>query len=297
MKIIFHLGTHKTGTTYIQDTFDENVELLRENNVRYFTLHKEMKFLHKAFYPEAYGASSSKESKKEAVDQFYAILSSTSYDTYIISGEDMSGYIWDWTERLHLLKDIVQKCSAYDVEVVVYFRNQVSSCISIYQELVKGNKFLFNFNDFISDDSFSIFSGGLDWYKRAVQIEKIVCPKKLTVKCFETAVSKNLLTDFINSVGINSGLELKESGATNKSVNINQLDEMLKCNRKYQGDVLRIKKNEILNSNMKGGSVSTLLSEQKKRALLSYYYESNLMLFENYIREPINDTWVISDYF
>lgn len=291
MKIIFHLGTHKTGTTYIQETLDENSTLLKTHNIRYFTLHKELSFLHKAFYPEAYGAYYSDELVDEAIDKIFSIITSTNFDKYIISGEDMSGYIWDWTKRLNILEKITARFPNYEIEVLVYFRNQVSACISIYQELVKGNKFTYDFDSFIVDNEFSIFTGGLDWNKRVNQIIEIVKPDKLTVRCFETAVDNNLLNDFAFNTGIPTEINLKQSNIKNSSVNISQLEKMLECNLELNGDKLIKKKDEILQSNIHGPSLSNLLSINEKRSLLDFYYDSNSKLFKNHINESLNQAW------
>jgi hypothetical protein len=289
--MVFHIGTHKTGTTSIQDTFDLNIELLKQNRVRYFTLHKELKFLHKAFFPEAYNVVRSEELSRDAIDKFCNIINSSDFDTYIISGEDMSGSIWNWSERLTLLAEVAKRFPDDEIDVLVYFRNPVSSCISIYQELVKGNKFLHSFESFLSDERFSIFTGGLDWYKRALQIQDIVKPNKLTVSCFETAATKGLISDFVDSVGISPDIEILEAKSSNQSINMTQLMEMLECNKDYDGTELVSKKANILLSDVSGKSVSNLLSDSSKKQLTQIYLESNQKLFDEYIEEPLNSHW------
>lgn len=291
MRIIFHIGTHKTGTTSIQDTFDMNLELLKMNNVRYFTLHKELKFLHKAFFPEAYNVVRTDELKNESVSKFCEIINSSDFDVYIISGEDMSGSIWDWSERLSLLAEIAKRFPDDQVEVLVYFRNPVSSCISIYQELVKGNKFVHSFKSFISEERFSISTGGLDWYKRVLQINDIVRPDKLTVKCFESAASNGLISDFIKSIGLDQNIDIQELEFSNQSINMTQLKDMMECNKNFDGVELKNKKTAILSSNIPGESVSGLLSEECKSQLLLNYLDSNQKLFDEYIDEPLNPKW------
>ncbi len=291
MRIVFHIGTHKTGTTSIQDTFDLNLELLKGNQVRYFTLHKELKFLHKAFFPEAYDVVRSEYLIHESVDKFCEIINASNFNTYIISGEDMSGSIWNWSERLSILAEIARRFPNDEVDVLVYFRNPVSSCISIYQELVKGNKFLYSFESFLSEEGFSIFTGGLDWYKRVLQIKEIVKPNKLTVRCFETAVTKGLISDFIGNVGINPDIDIQEAKSSNQSINLTQLTALMECNQNYDGVELAIKKADILLSDTTGKSVSGLLSDEYKSQLLKVYLESNQKLFDEYIGEPLDSQW------
>jgi hypothetical protein len=233
----------------------------------------------------------SEELSRDAIDKFCNIINSSDFDTYIISGEDMSGSIWNWSERLTLLAEVAKRFPDDEIDVLVYFRNPVSSCISIYQELVKGHKFLHSFESFLSDERFSIFTGGLDWYKRALQIQDIVKPNKLTVSCFETAATKGLISDFVDSVGISPDIEILEAKSSNQSINMTQLMEMLECNKDYDGTELVSKKANILLSDVSGKSVSNLLSDSSKKQLTQIYLESNQKLFDEYIEEPLNSHW------
>jgi hypothetical protein len=292
MKLIFHIGTHKTGTTSIQNTLDNNIELLKKYKVRYFTLHKELKFLHKAFYPEIYGVKRSRELYDNAKNKFFEIVSSTDFDAYIISGEDMSGFIWDWTERLSFLNEVIECFPEAEIQIVVYFRNPVSSCISIYQELVKGNKFTNSFDSFMTDKSFSIYSGGLDWYLRSKQITNLIQPEKLTVKCFESSGGKGFLLDFLTTIGLSDIKELvQEEKSSNQSVNMKQLAEMITCNESFNGSELKEKKSAILLNTAEGDNIYNLLTAEEKKKLLRYYYESNIKLFNEYVFMPIHEKW------
>ena len=54
-QLILHAGTHKTGTTAIQDSLERHQEYLAARGYSQATLHRDLRELHEAFNPKAYG--------------------------------------------------------------------------------------------------------------------------------------------------------------------------------------------------------------------------------------------------
>lgn len=133
-KLILHVGTHKTGTTTIQDTFALNRRFLAEQGLVFPQIGKEhgqhglvMDWIQ---LPEKYHLETSAESAwiKLARDHAH------SDRTVLISTEELS--------RAHpgvdlrRLRDLV---SAFDeIKVICCLRNQISFLQSIYLQVVKG---------------------------------------------------------------------------------------------------------------------------------------------------------------
>lgn len=149
-KIIYlHIGTHKTGTTYIQNLCGKNYDLLKSNGVLYpFQGRKPTTGHHNIgwFYSNrGLYFKDTPFSTKELIKE----IESTSLDKILISTEVFSS---DEFNSLHIEK-IKSDLSNYEVHPVIFIRNPLYSIYSFWQEWVK-HGLLHSFETCLKDENY-----------------------------------------------------------------------------------------------------------------------------------------------
>lgn len=149
-KIIYlHIGTHKTGTTYIQNLCGKNYDLLKSNGVLYpFQGRKPTTGHHNIgwFYSNrGLYFKDTPFSTKELIKE----IESTSLDKILISSEVFSS---DEFNSLHIEK-IKSDLSNYEVHPVIFIRNPLYSIYSFWQEWVK-HGLLHSFETCLKDENY-----------------------------------------------------------------------------------------------------------------------------------------------
>jgi hypothetical protein len=141
-KIFFHIGSHKTGSTYIQQTLFANREILSSNGITYSANLIIDKSGHHGLY-EAILAEN-----RNVIERFCLSLA----DINIISSENFE-YLND-TQIKYLLSFFY----GYDIYVIFYKRNYADLIISSWQEYVKHGGVQSSY-EYISNHVLAPFSG------------------------------------------------------------------------------------------------------------------------------------------
>jgi len=130
VKLIIHLGIHKTGTTFLQKNVFPNLPLLYLNQLEL-----------KAFYSYILFEDDLTFNPKVAYNLFYQVLikkfkNFTDSDTVVISNEDLYGIPWIGTiirkrniDRLLIVFD--------ELQFILTIRNQYTLMESLYSQYVK----------------------------------------------------------------------------------------------------------------------------------------------------------------
>ena len=132
-KIVFHIGAHKTGSTYIQKALADNYELLKENSILYPKQWRNFLWGHHEFVLEVMKNFTSDNYIKLLKEIFLKWLEK--YETIILSSENMEYFKLEHLVRLAALQDIAK------VEVVFFIRSISELSFSVWQEDIKHGKY------------------------------------------------------------------------------------------------------------------------------------------------------------
>lgn len=157
-KLILHIGTHKTGTTSIQNTLQKNCDQLSKYGVYYPKEHPNNHsislyslFLNEPedyfFIKQFFNLNSKKELYKKIEElktywksQFEKFMKSE-YDCFIVSGED-----FEFLPRKGKLNEFLEFIKPYfdDIKIIVYFREPKAYMLSAIQQNIKFGKTSFS---------------------------------------------------------------------------------------------------------------------------------------------------------
>jgi hypothetical protein len=149
-QLLIHIGTHKTGTTAIQNALRANRKLLAQNGCAYVD---EAYELSRCLKEPALAEAEFEALKKK----FKCLVSEASHDRVIFSSEQFAGTILkNYTDSSFIaqrLKDIFPK---HSVSLIVYFRRQDHFIESAYTQFVQmGQPWSFDrFRDFVDFSKF-----------------------------------------------------------------------------------------------------------------------------------------------
>lgn len=134
-KVVLHVGLEKTGTTFLQETFLLNQKQLASQGILYPKSGREG--CHHYWLAKAFGFCFEVEKfdrKKAAlaIPELELELESTNKDTILISSEH-----FDFNVTEEACQNFRSYFSAYDVDVVIFLRNQVDYAQSLYIEHIK----------------------------------------------------------------------------------------------------------------------------------------------------------------
>jgi N-acetylglutamate synthase-like GNAT family acetyltransferase len=209
MKIVLHIGTHKTGTSSIQNFFTTNKEKLLSQGVYYalgkssirnvnyvasqisYGKHDEVKKFFKYIYDDA----DKKNIKKIFIsaESFYAMTGFF----HILQHKKVYDY-WDSESSfVSFLKDCLGEV---DVEILIYLRRQDIFLESIYNQFVKQEQgFKYSIDNF-----YKICPEILD-YDRHINLWKGIFPEsKIIVKDFEQEKFDLINKLLVNELNIES---------------------------------------------------------------------------------------------
>ncbi|CCK76143.1 hypothetical protein OLEAN_C19670 [Oleispira antarctica RB-8] len=122
-KIYLHIGPHKTGTTFLQKIFQDNIELLRENDIDYLEFGKQ--------YLGHHEMAAFLNQKKYEKDEIKSAIDKSLFNKILISSENF--------DALHpyALEFLKAELREFDVEILVSYRTPTARLYSWWQEEVK----------------------------------------------------------------------------------------------------------------------------------------------------------------
>ncbi|NCC60772.1 MAG: hypothetical protein EOM12_07480 [Verrucomicrobiae bacterium] len=160
-KLVLHLGAHKTGSTFIQNTMKENSSLLNSCGVKYFGGEDaRINFTRNIVYPVV-GLRESSFSENELEAQCRLLLSEKleKYNSMFLSNENVlgfcdliksSGYIYPKSDQI--LRFLSKLTDSWDVKLVFLIRNYAEFIESTYVQKIKEG-FTYDFEDYQSECS------------------------------------------------------------------------------------------------------------------------------------------------
>jgi hypothetical protein len=146
MKLLLHIGTHKTATTSIQHFCTLNRSALRERGYFYPRNNKSAyvaNFLasHLAYGREAEVARYLRKARKDAARAgcHTVVISAESFYAMTSSFVDIPGRSRDdyWANEQRLIENLRSCCNDFEVKILSYLRPQDEFASSLYNQLIK----------------------------------------------------------------------------------------------------------------------------------------------------------------
>lgn len=163
-KIVFHIGHHKTATTWLQmKYFDSHPQL---NLVSNFLTPWEDPFLSYLI-----GTSERKFDANTCIDMLEGteLEDDTNY-VNVISAERLSGHPYSGGYDSYLIAERICRCFP-DSKIIIVIRNQLDMLISMYQQLVREG-YLGTFKNFINSKHWKGTSFSLDFLEYDLIVKK-----------------------------------------------------------------------------------------------------------------------------
>jgi hypothetical protein len=198
MKCFIHIGMHKTGTSSIQSYLSKNSDKIKEKkDVLYVSSGRndEKTGMHAGHHKLAWSIVKrySEKCSFKTSNIWWNVLDeieNSNKSKAIISSE----FFWaaDRSE-IKRLKNIFKK---HDVEIIIYFRNQMDMAISIYKQAVKTGNYYKSIRDFSIERSWYF-----DYYSISKKWIDVFGSNRINMEIFEKA-KKDLINHFANVIGL-----------------------------------------------------------------------------------------------
>ncbi|MHC5066379.1 MAG: hypothetical protein ACYTG5_20685 [Planctomycetota bacterium] len=279
-QLILHAGTHKTGTTAIQDSLARHAEFLGGRGFSQAVLHRDLRDLHRAFNPKAYGLTPAEIDLEALREEFRAWARQQEGDKLIISGEALSHCFWeDWGQEEGVGPYLFEGFASQNI--VLYIRRQDRFIESAYQELLK-HGLAQTFEEYCQAPASNMYRV-LDWRSKIGKLISLYPEARVVVRLFDRAREKgDIFRDFLEVVGLSELPSEILSEKENPGLDAARMELLRVCNKHRTA----LQRQVLLKLFAQQTELPTLpsphrrfLLEEQRRELLATYHESNASLF------------------
>lgn len=272
--IYLHIGTHKTGSTALQNFCALNLDLLKQYDIDYLiqdTIWNGHHFLGWAF-----------RGNDVSIEQYckFKDIGVLNHLEYSIEQSGCNIFLLS-SENLFLMEDesyakrFFERFKGYEIKVIVYLREQSEFLESWYYELVRADycSLTQEFEEYLKNPQYE-----LDYSKVLTKWARYVGKDSIKVISYnEIKKNRSLYTSFINSLGISNidGFKIPES--TNERVNYKQLLRIKEINKEGLDPKIRneLVRGVINNEKLKSSKNISFISKNMESYLINRYYDSN----------------------
>lgn len=277
--LVLHIGTHKTGTTAIQQAFSDHAEFLRARSIEPVNANSDRNLM-EVFFPHRFRLRFEDVDLDEKKRSFDSWASSVQRETIILSSEHMTRVAGSW-------QVLAQRAGAVfrdyrNVTVVLYVRRQDLLIESMYQEDLKnGNVKHTSILDYMKHkDPYKIdYHTELQWYRQHLPQARVL------VRLYTEAVSSgDVFRHFLSTLGVTDLPSEVGSKASNLSLDevacmILALSGLERRDRKFLTEILRRKYPQHVKPPTK---VLRLLPLDRRWKIILHHHDSNRRLFQEY---------------
>lgn len=279
--LLLHIGTHKTGTTYLQDFLLKNKKALLKEGVLYPTTKYHPYGQQRLAYafqdavnPHLDGLI--KNDPESVFHELKRLLSEVEHNYLLISSENITP-----KSRIEVVEKIQRFFSEYDVKVIVYLRRQDKYLVSLYREHVKlPNSEVCRFEDFSCPYP-------LDYNELVKPWETIFGEENVLVRSYDELLYKeiDIIKDFFQEVGVEINLDNYPTTLTKANTTLPNIAlEMIRGGNYYPlSHQVRGRFNIAIRNFCKSYEYNDVWDLNKSNSsILSDYHESNSILFRKY---------------
>lgn len=250
-KIVYlHAGCHKTGSSSIQNTIKNNIDLLERNGISYPNFDNEHRS-HSGIFSDMF-LSKSKLSSKKNKETLVRLLASS--NKLIISDEAIS------TLSLSHLEEIFNlfKQAGYIIHVILYVRHPYPAFCSIMQQRIK-----------VGLDDFSDIISSLRFRSQYISnVIKVFSSDHIDIVSYENVCKdKGPVLDFFNRIGVeNRDVKIFNSneGLGNLSTRLYARLNYIEPRRRFSTELVNLDDNKFLLTKEEYSKVEHLFIEENK---------------------------------
>lgn len=277
--LVLHIGTHKTGTTAIQQAMADHAEFLRGRSIEPVNANSDRNLM-EVFFPHRFRLQFEDVDLEEKKRVFEAWSSSVEARTIVLSSEHMTRVAGSWQVLAQRAGTVFRDYRK--VTIVLYVRRQDLLIESMYQEDLKnGNIKHTSILDYMDHkDPYKIdYYRELQWYRQHLPQAQVL------VRLYTDAVSSgDVFRHFLSTLGVIELPPQITSKASNLSLDevacmILALSELDRRDRKFLAEVLRRKYPEHVKPPTKA---LRLLPLDRRWKIILHHHESNRRLFQDY---------------
>lgn len=223
-KIFLHVGCHKTGTSSIQKGLCLNEDKLLKRGVLYPKSGR-INFTHDARFGHHHLAWSILKKNGYDDERIWEDLRSeidaSSAEFVIISSEEFERFTTDQIKR------VKKHLHGYEVEILIYFRNQLKYMYSTFSQRVKAGNLSDAFEKYLKENVQLC-----NYTSITARWAAVFCKENLSVKIFEKEKANGLLINrFCKWIGIEDLSDLEElKNQSNVSPKVDTLDLVRQIN-------------------------------------------------------------------
>jgi len=267
-QLLVHIGTHKTGTTAIQNALRANSKLLAQNGCAYIDEAYELsRRLKEPELPESEFVT--------VKNKFNDLVSEASDDRVIFSSEQFAGTILkNYTDSSFIAQRLKDIFPEHSISVIVYFRRQDRFIESAYTQFIQqGQPWSFDrFRDFADFSKFD-WNIVVDNYRQYFQSVDIHIYDRSHLTCGDVVV------DFFSWLGLPVDRRLRIIRGSNYSFSRTAV-EIARVGNDYLDDTAKQLLCVILQSqdSRQPYDDNPYFSMQERKALLEHYRAANQKL-------------------
>jgi len=275
-KLFIHIGTHKTGSTAIQNALGENRFKIRDDNIALLPVSGLIARLGNASEYDSSIVCKVREHIKK-----HASKVNKKINSYVISSETFSGNILYAYNNTNIVANILYEATLeFDVYIIVYLRRQDQFFESLYTQMIHEGK-SYSFDHFYEQLKMSAFNWLelLDAYAQYFGRDKILA-RRYDRKHLPD--SNSLVNDFARVIGV----EKLCSSESNVGYSRDALELAKLCNKSFSREK-RSKLRKLLqvtNTKMPFDNYQ-YFNDESRKSYLSSYDESNSKVAKIYFNE------------
>lgn len=277
--IYLHVGTHKTGSTALQNFCALNLELLKKNDIDYLiqdTIWNGHHYLGWAFRGNTVALEQYCEFNDIGIlNHLSNSVEQSGCNNFLLSSENL--FLMD--DEI-FAKKFFEKFKDYEFKVIVYLREQSEFLESWYYELVRADYCCLTeeFDEYLEHPRYDV-----DYFKILTKWMHYVDRDDIKVISYsEIKKNNSLYSSFLHSLGIFNVDDFKCPVSTNERVSYLQLLQIKEINKKDLDVQTRneMVRDVINNQKLQTSNNHSLFTETSKINTINKYYESNIKLFD-----------------
>jgi len=187
--LILHIGSHKTGSTYLQKVFKDHRLLLAEKSLLYPITGCGILFGHH----EIFNAIRTKNNKIDSLMQQLADEHANNYNTIFLSSENFE----------YLAPDEINELMSYfdynEIKIIYFYRAWTPLCYAMWQEEIKHGSTTEYESYCLKHIAYPLMSNLLNYSRIMDNYEKIVGHENLLIASYDSIIKIDLV-DFLFSI-------------------------------------------------------------------------------------------------
>ena len=234
-KLIIHIGTPKTGSSFLQEVCIENYDKLLESGVLYPGV-EDGKFVKEANFPinashilRLFFDELDKESICNLVKEQLIQVFSFNVSTVLISDETFTAFNVLNKGNLYIFECLIETCNSLDIDLsfIAYYRQPSKYLPSHWAQLVKKHKETLSLVKFIEQNK-------IPYWKNVISLHELYNKTSVFSYDKEASVDGGLARSFFNAIDVNpEGFNLLVSESVNPSLSLNCLTALRLINAEF----------------------------------------------------------------